>query len=185
MSKQVIKYAMIAVGVISILALLAFFIHSCNDITRDATKDVPVIGKIVDAIQKKIPPILGGTKPPAVPEEKAPDMRPSRFMWNPRIDVGVGMGTTMKPEMKDFIPKVGVGVSIASYGKSKADTKYRFGRIGIQTNMKEVEATLAPVMIRLGGEKHPLFSNTYLYPYVGYNIQRNSPTVGIGISLSF
>jgi hypothetical protein len=186
------KYTLVFCVVVAMIVASIYGMRSCNTVIEEVTKNVPVIGTIVDKIEKKIPQIIGGKKPPAVilPDDKKdpvlpPDPRPSHFMINPRIDAGLGFGTTMTPSKLDLIPKVGVGVSIFSYGKSKMDTKFRFVRVGVQTNFKQVEATLSPIMIRLGGEKHAIFSNTYIYPYIGYNVQKNAPSVGIGISLSF
>ena len=183
------KIILYCAGAITAAAVVIFLIRGCNKVVIDATNNIPFVNNVVNKIEQKIPHLLGGTKPKTDPgdkiEEKNEDTRTNHFMWNPRLDLGVGFSTTMKPERKDLIPKVGVGVSLGSYGKSKIDTKYRLGRLGVQTNLKEVEVTVAPVMVRLGGEKHPLFSNTYLFPYVGYNIQRKSPTFGIGISISF
>lgn len=181
------KVALVSVLVIGALCVSVYLIRGCGETVRDATKDVPFIGKVVDKIQKKLPKVLQppATLNPADKGDQHEDTRPSRFMVNPRFDVGVGMGTGMKPDRKDLIPKVGVGVSVFSYGKDKMDTKYRFARVGVQTNMKEVEITASPIMIRLGSAKHPLLSNTYIYPYVGYNVQRNSATAGIGLSISF
>lgn len=188
-----LRYGLIVVGVGSILLLALWFARGCNLAVQEAVVGIPGCSSVVDKIEQKIPPILGGKKKPKSKPKLNPgdklgypeDPRPSRFTVNPRLDLGIGMGTAMKPSRLDLVPKVGVGVSIFSYGKSKMDTKYRFLRVGIQTNMKEVEVTGAPIMVRLGSEKRPLLSNTYIYPYVGYNIQRGGPTVGVGISLSF
>lgn len=172
----IIGFALIIVGVM--------IIRACNTEVIKATENTPIVSTIVSRIVHRMPKVV---QPPTQDEEGFKEVieGPNRFMVNPRFDVGIGMGTSLHPSRKDMIPKVGIGVSIASYGKNKMDTKYRFLRVGVQTNTKTTEVTVSPIMVRLGSEKHPLLSNTYIHPYASVHIPSGTLGAGVGLSISF
>ena len=180
----ILKAIGVILGCMLVFILTVHYLRSCNEAVIDSVKDIPVVSRIVPRIVKKMPKKVHPREGDKVLSEGIVER--SKPMWNVRADIGIGIGTTTLPKRSDIIPKVGLGVSIASYGKNKMDTKYRFGRVGVQTNMKDLEVTLAPVMVRLGNEnKRVILSNTYIYPYIAVNPVAGSIGGGIGLSVSF
>lgn len=180
------SFILILIAVVSFVLASVWVVRSCNEEVSKATKNIPIVNKVVDRIQKKIPKILGGTKSDVVQETKEPVVNSFRF--DTHLDIGVYSGVGLKNVNKyQLVPKPNLGMSFFSYGESKKRNKYRFLRVGVGGLPKNgVDITVSPVMINVGyNSKSAVFSNTYVHPFIGYNIQNKTPIVGVGLSISF
>jgi hypothetical protein len=99
------------------------------------------------------------------------------------LDLGV-YSSFIPASPKYLYPKVSVGLSFFSYGGESKD-RWRFVRVGVGGMVNSgVDVTLSPVMYNIGNLV-PIFSNTYVHPFIGYNITNARPIMGIQFSLSF
>lgn len=86
---------------------------------------------------------------------------PRFFLWNPKLDLSVGVGVDSGGAR--LLP--GFDVSLMSYGVSKNDSKFKFFGIGINLGAKseDLDINIKPIYWR----PFNLFSNTYLWPGLG------------------
>lgn len=124
----------------------------------------------------------GKTDPISKDEEVKVDLT-NHFYNDVHLDIGV-YNSFIPLSTKYLSPKVSVGVSLFSYGNKYRD-RWRFVRIGVGGMPNSgVDVTLSPAMYNVGN-KIPVFSNTYVHPYVGYNVTNGVPILGLQLSLSF
>jgi hypothetical protein len=110
------------------------------------------------------------------------------FWWNPTIDLSVSFGgiiySTVFPE--DLL-SVGVdlGFSTSSYGRTKADSLWKFFRFGIGYDAVQKSAflSIAPISYNLG-DPLPLLTNLYLTPKIHIDYKGNI-ALGLGIGVQF
>ena len=85
---------------------------------------------------------------------------------------------------KYLTPKISIGISFFSYGNLIID-KWRFVRLGTGGMVNSgVDITISPIMYNVGNLV-PILRNTYIHPYIGYNITNGRPIMGMQLSLSF
>lgn len=104
------------------------------------------------------------------------------FWWNPHLDLGVGIGGSLKPNATGIAE---VGISLMGHGVTKDDLNWRFVRFGLgaSTN-KGFTMTISPVQYNIG-KNIPLCSNLWLAPYAGYDFALMAFHFGLGISVVF
>lgn len=107
-----------------------------------------------------------------------------KFRLDPHFDLTI-YSNLIPTELEYLYPKVGVGLSLFSYGLNSNDNSWRFIRFGVGgwTNTG-IDLTLSPLMYNFG-RPLPILTNTWIYPYVGYNVNHNKYKLGIGLSISF
>lgn len=104
------------------------------------------------------------------------------LMFNVKGDLGAAVTSSVSNLHISVSPNI--GVSFLSYGKSKKDNLFRFIRVGVGiTSDKSFYSSISPIIFNVG-YKTTFFSNTFLYPTVGYSL-KNKFNVGLGLSLSF
>lgn len=107
---------------------------------------------------------------------------PKRMMWwNPKVDLGLGMGITSK---LGFGWVADLGFSVAAYGVTKDDITWRFLRLGMGVAPGGFSLTLSPAQLNVG-KFLPLISNMWLTPYAGYNFGESVGHFGLGLSVVF
>jgi hypothetical protein len=100
------------------------------------------------------------------------------FWFNPKLDVSVGLAGTAS--------LIGtwtgaIGLSVAAYGKTRADISWRFLRISAGMTRAGLFLSGSPVQWNLA--RHlPLVDNLYLAPFAGYDFGYKSPLFGLSIS---
>lgn len=190
--KRLIKYAALIIIIIVLFNYMKNCYHSTTDniiATAQQTIDSNPIAKMLTPksikqyINKKSSQKLSTDIKNMTPDQIYEQV-PNKFKFDIHLDLGL-YSNFFPPDVDMLLPKPGVGISLFSYGKSKKDTKLRFGRIGVGgwTN-SGLDVTIAPVMVNVG-IKIPILSNTYVYPQLGYNLKHNKVVLGAGISLSF
>ena len=80
--------------------------------------------------------------------------------WNNKLDLYVGYSITGRE------PSFGAGVSLGSRGVSKNDLRWRFPRLGIETNGTRAAIVLSPVQYNLG-KNFPDLDNLWITPSFG------------------
>lgn len=107
----------------------------------------------------------------------------SKFYFNPKLALGVAGGISLiavpEPEIEPFIE-----ITLASYGKSKTNSEWLFGGIGIgyQSIEKQIDLQVTPVRYNVG-YKLPLIDNLNIGPSVSIN-PKGEFAVYFGISAS-
>lgn len=107
----------------------------------------------------------------------------SKFYFNPKLALGVAGGISLiavpEPEIEPFIE-----ITLASYGKSKTNSEWLFGGIGIgyQSIEKQIDLQVTPVRYNVG-YKLPLIDNLNIGPSVSIN-PKGEFAVYLGISAS-
>jgi len=105
----------------------------------------------------------------------------SKFYFNPKLALGVAGGISLapvpEPEVEPFIE-----ITLASYGKSKMDSEWLFGGIGIgyQSVEKQIDLQVTPVRYNVGS-RLPLIDNLNVGPSVSINT-KGEFAVYLGIS---
>lgn len=113
---------------------------------------------------------------------KAKDQQESFNWWNPKLDIGLGIGINQKLQVT---PVGDFGISFMSYGKTEDDIKYRLIRIGAGISSDGFSLTGSPVQLNIG-KFLPLVSNLWITPYAGYSFGNNSGAhIGIGLSVVY
>ena len=106
------------------------------------------------------------------------------FRFDPAIDFAIY--TYLYPFGSSWAhtPKVGIGFIPFVYG-SYYHHDWRFIRIGIGGMVKSgLDVTLSPFMYNLG-KCSKWLRNSYVHPFIGYNVTKQTPAVGVMFSLSF
>ena len=140
--------------------------------------------KIVNKIKSRIVRSDGKISP-KIPndEEEIEACLVNRFHNDVHLDIGV-YNSFVPLSSKYLSPKVSVGLSLFSYGNEYRD-RWRFVRIGVGGMVNSgVDVTISPAMYNVGN-KIPILSNTYVHPYIGYNVTNGVPILGLQLSLSF
>ena len=107
----------------------------------------------------------------------------SKFYFNPKLALGVAGGISLtpipEPEIEPFVE-----ITLASYGKSKTNSEWLFGGIGIgyQSIEKQIDLQVTPVRYNVGS-RLPLIDNLNIGPSVSVNI-KGEFAVYFGISAS-
>jgi hypothetical protein len=92
--------------------------------------------------------------------------------WNPKMNANLDISPS------GILP--GVGMSFMSYGKSKADTDFRFLQLGLHFDQNIVEPTFTPILWRpFSG----IISNTYIGP--GVDFKENGVGAFLGVTVGF
>ena len=99
--------------------------------------------------------------------------RSKKWMYNPRLSLGVNIGNSAYPSL---------GLSWFSYGKTKRDMDWKFLNVGVGYN-DDFHVYLAPVEYNLGVPT-PVIENLFIGPYVGIDEESDFEFGGI-MSLPF
>lgn len=102
---------------------------------------------------------------PVVKERKA-----RIHFWNPRLSASTQISSESR---------IGLGVSLASFGKSKVDSQYKFLEVGASYRNNDLFFMIAPISIR---PLPNLLPNTYFAPYLLFD-NGVKPYFGININL--
>lgn len=95
------------------------------------------------------------------------DKRKSKvFWWNPRLDISGFLSLSGPLTIGSGLD---LGVSTTAYGKTPNDLSWRFLRLGVGLNDKEVSLSLTPVQYNLGGPI-PLLTNAWLGMGIQYTL---------------
>lgn len=88
------------------------------------------------------------------------DIKPKFYWWAPHLDIGASLSVSR------LIPVAGgsVGISLAGYGDTKNDLKWRFGRLGVDVSDR-LGFSIDPALWNLGSVL-PLVSNIWLSPHI-------------------
>jgi hypothetical protein len=111
------------------------------------------------------------------------------FWLNPTLDVAVFAGGTVYgfadgPGRNSILSTgVDVGVSLSSYGETKADSVLKLFRIGLGYNMERQagQLSVAPVTFNVG-KPLPLITNLYIIPFVAIDTA-GGLTLNLGLGL--
>lgn len=194
-----ILIALTSVVIVISLFYLGKCIHKVDETVTQIVEENPVLNTISNAVESIPNPIVNLiSKPKPKPAGQGstasepvvdsaygtPIEFVYKFRFDPHFDAGVY--SSVIPPSKDYIiPKPGIGVTLFSKGMNAKLNKWRFVRIGVGGwPTTGLDVTFSPVMYNLG-TKLPIITNTYVYPYAGYNIHNNKAIAGLGISLSF
>lgn len=108
-----------------------------------------------------------------VPAEK---LTKKMFWWNPKLDIGIAGLFNLSQATWG----ADVGISIATYGLTKDDVSWKFGRVGIGIN-KDTNAYINIVPAQYNIAKHlPLVSNIFVGPSYNF-IPNGSSFIGVNI----
>lgn len=95
-----------------------------------------------------------------------------RFMWNPRLGIGVGLSNL------DIYP--GLDLSLFSYGRTKRDMDWRFLNTFLGGNSDDVSLGITPIQYNLGNNID-MIENLFIGPGVFYN---SNSKLGFGFTIS-
>lgn len=102
------------------------------------------------------------------------------FHWfNPKLDILFGGGLAFNGE-GTWLGEL--GISVASYGKTKNDLSWRFVRFGAGLTRHGFSMTFSPVQFNIA-RSIPLISNCWLSPYFGWDTNIGTFHAGLGISV--
>jgi hypothetical protein len=146
----------------------AFLISKSNGL---AGKRRPDLKKWVDLSYPL--DITGGTVlvDPTIKNTTSP-----RFFLNPKVDLTISAGLDMS-----FRLLPGLDVSLLSYGVSKNDSRFKFVGLGANfgAEVDDLDVNFKPIYWR----PFSFFSNTYIYPGIGYSRNGVRYLLGIGVEL--
>lgn len=186
-SKRLGDILTISVCIFIILGLL--YLRECVDntiTTVNTVVDNPVINAVntVTSIFKPKPKPKPTPGTPIVVNDPSEVIIKNKFRVDPHFDFGIYNSIIPGGETY-WLPKIGMGITVVSYGESSKVNTYRFLRFGVGGWVNSgIDINFSPVMYNLG-HKIPMITNTYLYPNFGYNITHNKIVAGLGLSLSF
>lgn len=103
------------------------------------------------------------------------------FMWwNPKLDVGLFAGVTDSLTLR---AGGDIGISFMSYGLTKNDLLWRFGRVGLNLTSDSVGLSLVPVQWNVGSAVLPLVDNLWIGPYGSISLDTEK-SLGLMLSVS-
>lgn len=108
----------------------------------------------------------------------------SEFWFNPKIYLGLGVGSTITPEFRaEVVPTI--GAAIFSYGPNKKQSTLSFLNVGIAAHTQELAPalTISPVNYNIG-EPIPLLENLFIGPTVSVDTNANvsiSGSIQVGL----
>lgn len=117
------------------------------------------------------------------------ELKNKMFWLNPTLDVGIFAGGTVYgfaegPGRNSILSTgVDVGISLSSYGETKADSWLKLFRFGLGYNMERQagQLSLAPVTFNVG-KPLPLITNLYIIPFVAIDTA-GGLTLNLGLGL--
>jgi hypothetical protein len=102
--------------------------------------------------------------------------------WNPKLDLSLSAGVSQKTE---FNWTGEIGLSLSAHGVTQDDITWRFFRLGIGVaNKTDFNLSFAPVLYNVG-KNLPLVSNSWVFPYLGYNFGSSTLHAGGGLGVVF
>lgn len=108
------------------------------------------------------------------------------FWWNPMIDLSISLGGVIYSsngtnELISLTPDI--GFSTSSYGRTRADTLWKFFRFGIGYDaiQESVIFSISPVLFNFA-DPMPILTNLYLIPRISFDHLGNI-SAGLGFSV--
>jgi hypothetical protein len=100
--------------------------------------------------------------------------------WNYRLYLGLDTGFNLK--YRSITPAPSIGISFASYGKSKKIPDFTFGTVSLGVNDSRPIILINPVNWNIGNQGQPFMENLQIGPVFGIDISTNS-FIGIGLKV--
>ena len=101
------------------------------------------------------------------------------FWWNPKIDAGVNFGVSSRLQSA-AAPEF--GFSVATKGKTKDDSDWRFIRFSVAQNRNQIVFNFSPACWN-DAKKLPLLEKLYVCPTIGQS--GSDTTIGVGLNTNF
>ena len=103
------------------------------------------------------------------------------YWWDPKLNLNLDYGFSSNSSQT---AGGGISISFMGYGRTKNDLMWRFVDFGLSTNGDDYWIKFSPFAYNVG--RHiPLVDNTFIGPFVGYDVSNNSKMIGISISVPF